>query len=121
MAIFSKLLCLSLAAASFASAADILSISNTQDVIPDSYIVVMKDEVSATAFEAHKNWLSETHRTNMTRRDMGFDGRVKHSYNFGRMKGYSGKFDQAAVDEIANDPNVGFLTTYFTCPCYPRH
>ena len=118
MAIFSKLLCLSLAAVGFVNAADILSVSNSEDVIPDSYIVVMKDEVSASAFEAHKNWLSETHRTNMTRRDLGFDGSVKHSYDFGRMKGYSGKFDRAAVDEISNDPNVRYLPCHFSRSSY---
>lgn len=106
MAIFSKLLCLSLAAAGFVNAADILSVPNTDNVVPDEYIVMMKDDVSVDAFASHKNWLAETHRTNMTRRDLGYNGDVKHSYDFGGLKGYSGKFDHSAMEEISNDPNV---------------
>ncbi|KAL1953731.1 hypothetical protein VTO42DRAFT_2330 [Malbranchea cinnamomea] len=111
MGVFSKLLYLSFAVTASVNAGEILSVANKDSVIPDTYIVVLKEGVSTQEFNAHKNWVNEIHRTNLTRRDLGFTGELKHSYDFGGhgLKGYSGKFDATAIQEIANDPNVAYV------------
>lgn len=102
---FVKALSLSLLAVSAANAAEILSASRPKDVIPNEYIIVMKDGVSATSFGSHRAWVADMHHYNLTKRSMSRHG-IQRTYDFHQMKGYSGMFDKDAIREIAQDPDV---------------
>ncbi|WEW60883.1 Secreted subtilisin-like serine protease sub5 [Emydomyces testavorans] len=105
---FIKVLFFSLAAASSASAAEILSPSRPKDVVPDQYIVVMKDDVSAESFGSHRAWVADIRHSNLTRRAMHGHG-IQKTFDFHQMKGYSGAFDRDTIQEIARDPKVAFI------------
>lgn len=104
MGFLSKLSSLSLATFAVVNAAEILSVSNQKDVIPNNFIIMMKKDISSDAFDAHKEWVSSIHLENSTRMDAGFDGTAKHTYSL--MKGYSGQFDEHAIQEIAGHDDV---------------
>ena len=105
MGFLSKLSSVSLATLAIANAAEILPVSNQKDVIANSYVVVMKDDISSEAFDTHKQWLLSIHSGNSTRMEAGFTGTPKHTYTT-LLKGYSGMFDDHAIQEISNDDNV---------------
>ncbi|KAK2734220.1 Secreted subtilisin-like serine protease sub5 [Myotisia sp. PD_48] len=102
-----KYISVALAATSATHAAQILAAPKDANVIPDAYIVVMKENVSERQFSAHRSWVSDIHH-NLTRRGLDGEG-VKHTYDFQRMKGYSGVFDRDTIRDIANDPNVKYV------------
>lgn len=104
-----KLLSLSLAALPLVQAAPIHTAADTEDVIPNSYIVVMKDDLSTETFDNHRNWVSNFRtRNGMASRVRGADHGVKHTYDFGILKGYSGIFDDDAIQSIADTPDVSY-------------
>lgn len=80
------------------------------DAIPDSYIVVLKDSISKEAFSTHQAWAKDLHSAAARKRDTaaklsGFE----HSYNFGKLRGYSGSFDKQTIQEIASRTDVAFV------------
>ncbi|OAL68916.1 serine protease [Trichophyton violaceum] len=104
---FFTILSFSLAALSVTNAAQILSVPKGAEVVPNGYIVVMKDDTSQQDFSSHRVWISSIHH-NMTRR--GLDGAgVKQTYDFDHLRGYSGIFDEDTIKDISNDPKVAFV------------
>lgn len=73
------------------------------DIVPGQYIVVMKDDISASDFSAHKDWVGKKHGKPK-------DGKTieafQQTYEMGKFKGYAGKFDDASIEEIASRPEV---------------
>ena len=113
MQYFAKLLSLSLAVFPLVQAAPIHQVADTEDIIPNSYIVVMKDDLSTETFDNHRNWVSNYRsRNGIASRVRGADHGVKHTYDFGVMKGYSGIFDDETIQSIANTPDVSKRTLY---------
>lgn len=102
---FVKALSLCFLAVSAANAAEILSASRPKDVIPNEYIIVMRNGVSATAFSSHRAWVADIHHSNITRRGLPRHG-IHRTYDFHQMKGYSGTFDEDTLREIAQNPDV---------------
>lgn len=106
MGVVSKILPFALAALS-ANAAEILSAPAGAETIADKYIVVMKDSVSSKDFDAHTEWVTNTHRRALGRRGAAAHDGMKKTYTFGTgMKGYSGAFDKATIKEIAKREDV---------------
>ncbi|EZF36350.1 subtilisin-like protease 1 [Trichophyton interdigitale MR816] len=103
-----RFISISLAAVSAANAAQILSMPHAQTV-PNSYIVMMKDDTSDDDFNHHQSWLQSTHTHNITRRATIQNAGMRHKYNFSKMKGYSGIFDEETIKDIAKDPKVMFV------------
>ncbi|EGD93553.1 serine proteinase [Trichophyton tonsurans CBS 112818] len=103
-----RFISISLAAVSAANAAQILSMPHAQTV-PHSYIVMMKDDTSDDDFNHHQSWLQSTHTHNITRRATIQNAGMRHKYNFRKMKGYSGIFDEETIKDIAKDPKVMFV------------
>nr|AJD23189.1 subtilisin-like protease 1 [Onygena corvina] len=104
-----KFISISLAAVSAVNAAQILSMPPKAHTIPNSYIVVMKDGTTDDDFKNHESWLQATHTHNLTRRATVQNAGMKRKYNFTKMKGYSGIFDEATIKDIAKDPKVMFI------------
>nr|AJD23187.1 alkaline serine protease [Onygena corvina] len=74
------------------------------DIIPNSYIVVMKDGISTQEFESHISSVSATH----AKRSTELVGH-KDSFNINGWRAYNGHFDAATLESILNDDNVKYV------------
>jgi cerevisin len=85
--------------------APLLSASNAE-VIPNSYIVVLKKDAE---LDSHLLWFNTLLTGQFTRGDQL--NVLKHVYSIsdGLMKGYSGIFDENIIDEIRSSPDVAFV------------
>ncbi|EEP81307.1 conserved hypothetical protein [Uncinocarpus reesii 1704] len=103
-----KVLSILFAALSAAEAAQLLSVQSKQDVIDDSYIVVMKDEVPMSEVNSHVSWVRATHNSGNARRNATITG-VKATFDIGKFKGYTGAFDHETLDKILADDKVKYV------------
>ncbi|KAL1954338.1 hypothetical protein VTO42DRAFT_1365 [Malbranchea cinnamomea] len=106
MCFLSKVLSACLAALAVVNAGEILSYGDDKDIIPGSYIIVMKDGVSDQDFTTHRNWAANVHASSITRRSESGLGRT---FNFNGWKAYSGNFDDTTIQSIANDSAVKYV------------
>lgn len=77
--------------------------------MPDSYIVVLhKDQHHKT--DEHLSWLQSTHAADVTAQadHTSFAG-LRHSYDVGALKGYSGHFSQDVLAQIRARPEVAYV------------
>ncbi|KAH7378127.1 subtilase [Cadophora sp. MPI-SDFR-AT-0126] len=77
--------------------APILQVANVQNIIPNNWIVVMKD-ISDSAFETH-----------LANRDAAVVSGTKSTFNLGSFKGYSGIFSQSLVDLLASSLDIAWI------------
>lgn len=105
-------------------AAPVLS-SSTSQIIPDSYIVVFKKDVSHSTAALHHDWVQEQHADCMkAKRDLhkrsqlpfvDFGG-LKHTYNIaGALLGYSGHFDEVLIERVRRHPDVSISSLIVQC------
>jgi len=107
-------------------AAPILSSSNAKE-IPDSYMVVFKDQVSHAAANRHHEWVQRLHletedaRVELRKRsqyplvDEVFEG-LKHTFFIpGGLVGYSGRFDEEVVEQVRRHPDVSAIAPIAGC------
>lgn len=90
--------------------------------LPDSYIVILKDNLSPLATNEHLSWVRNLHsmrenlRLELRKRGQEpqlFTG-VKHTYTIsGKPIGYSGHFDTGLIEEIRKTPEVNFIENDF--------
>lgn len=85
--------------------APLLSASNAE-IIPNSYIVVLKEDAE---LNEHLLWFNTLLTAQLTRGNEV--NTLKHVYSIsdGLMKGYSGIFDEKIIDEIRISPEVEFV------------
>ncbi|KAM5442607.1 Secreted subtilisin-like serine protease sub11 [Microsporum ferrugineum] len=108
MALF-KVILTAFAALSAVDAARLLSSPNDKDVVPNSYLVVMKDSVTSAEFDSHVTWATDIHGESVSRRGAdGLNG-FKYSYKINGWHAYSGSFHQETLDEILNNDKVDFV------------
>jgi len=100
--------------------APILS-STTAKVIPNSYIVVFKKDVTQSSAASHHDWVQELHLTKEDARmelrkrsqiptatDI-FNG-LKHTYDIaGGLLGYSGHFDDEVIEKVRRHEDVAWV------------
>ncbi|KAI1912735.1 subtilisin-like serine protease [Ophidiomyces ophidiicola] len=109
MVFFSKVFPLALVALSV-NGAEILSAPAGAEVIKNSYIVVMKDDVSSQDFDSHRDWVANIHHERLARRGSTDVGGMRFTYKFdGALKAYAGSFDKETIQEIAKRPNVAYI------------
>ncbi|KAJ5159038.1 uncharacterized protein N7500_008689 [Penicillium coprophilum] len=104
---FLKVLTTSLATLAVANAGKLITASNTDAVVPSSYIVVMNDGVSTADFDKHRDWAAGVH-ARLSKGKRGVSGPGKH-FDINGLKGYSATFDDVTVKDIANDPSVKYI------------
>ncbi|KAK2735749.1 Secreted subtilisin-like serine protease sub11 [Myotisia sp. PD_48] len=92
-----------------ADAADIINSADKRNVIPDSFIVVMKKGISDAAFALHLNKTAEAHQASAALSGNAAITGVKHSYQINGWKGYSGVFNAATLNVIRNNKDVDFI------------
>lgn len=120
MGFFRNLFSLSLCALSLAFPSKLIGLENTEDVIPNSYIVVMKSAVSEAEFQTHQAWASKIHRRSLGERDGLLDGLggLKATFEFQGLKGYSGAFDKKTIELITRNPAVCVQSIQFYAHAY---
>lgn len=79
----------------------------TQDIIPDSYIVVFNKDVEDADIESEYASVSRI----LSKRSSAYKG-VGHKYNITGFKGYQISTDSASIDEIASSPLVSHDTQF---------
>lgn len=75
--------------------------------IDNSYIVVLKEDVSPTLMDNHLNFLQMAHASDSLLGDSVADG-LRHIYD-GGLKGYAGEFTEGVVEQIRRMPEVDFV------------
>lgn len=82
-------------------------------VIPDRYIVVLKENLPREDVHAHRLWVSqETEHYGAQSRDLlgdFFQGVKRHFSLDGVVHGYSGHFDKQTVEKIRQSPHVAYV------------
>ncbi|OLL25616.1 Subtilisin-like protease [Neolecta irregularis DAH-3] len=96
-------------------AAPLLFVENGQ-AVPNSYIVVFKEDIDLSATTDHHNWLNELHESSLKKRGLQMPfGRpkrrkgVKHTYAFEKFRAYSGEFDQDTIEYILRHPDIAYV------------
>lgn len=112
MGLFARIFSFSLLALSSVRAAEILPSESSDEIVPNSYIVVMNDGLSNQEFNTHRSWAASIHHVNLEKRGGGNLGGMKHTFDFSGMKGYSGVFDEETIQEISSDTNVCILLSH---------
>ena len=79
-----------------------------QDLLNNSYIVILKDDISPSAFSAHLNFVSLVREVSPLQDDV-HELASEHVYNSVVAKGYAGKFSQDAVKMIRRRPEVQYI------------
>jgi len=93
------------------------SVSASEKEIPNQYIVVFKDNVSASAAEKHRDWVTATHHSALKKRSFLSDFTdslwqptgLKHTFELPSFLGYAGSFDESTLDEIRKHPDVAYV------------
>ena len=75
-------------------------------VVPNSYIVTLKQGASAASFESHLSWVDDVHRRSVSKRDTTGVDKV---FNLDGFTAYSGSFDVATLQEIKKSDEVAFV------------
>ncbi|KAF3480152.1 Subtilisin-like protease 11 [Arthroderma uncinatum] len=108
MGIF-KVIVTAFAALSAVDAASLINSVDDKDIVPDSYLVVMKDSVSPIDFDSHVAWATDLHRESISKRGSeSLDG-FKHSYKINGWHAYSGSFHRETLNEILRNDKVDFV------------
>ncbi|KAJ5906594.1 Subtilisin-like serine protease [Penicillium subrubescens] len=99
-------------------AAPILSSTSAKE-IPDSYIVVFKKHVGASAAASHHSWVQDIHTDNVRmelkkRSLFGFDNDpylgLKHTFHVaGSLMGYAGHFHEDVIEQVRRHPDVEYI------------
>ncbi|WEW58628.1 hypothetical protein PRK78_004096 [Emydomyces testavorans] len=79
------------------------------DVVPDTYIVVMKNGTSAHAFDEHRAWVSKIHEKGGQINGKQYRGMKKDTFHIGNLMGYSGIFAPEVVSEIVKSEDVEYV------------
>ncbi len=75
--------------------ASILQVDNVVDIIPENWIVVMKNTLSDAAFQIY-----------LDGRDPRIKSGTKSTFNIGTFKGYSGVFGKPLIDLLLTNIDV---------------
>ncbi|EPS34432.1 Subtilisin-like serine protease [Penicillium oxalicum] len=99
-------------------AAPLISSTSAKE-IPDSYIVVFKKHVGASAASAHHSWVQDIHSDNVRmelkkRSLFGFESEpylgVKHTFHVaGSLMGYAGHFHEDVIEQVRRHPDVEYI------------
>ncbi|KAI1771201.1 alkaline proteinase [Hypoxylon cercidicola] len=74
-----------------------------REVIPNKYIVTMKEGVTSEDFKSHLNWARDVHARSLSRRDTTG---VSHQYQIHTFNAYAGEFDEETLEQIKSSPYV---------------
>ncbi|KAL7620538.1 hypothetical protein AAE478_009533 [Parahypoxylon ruwenzoriense] len=74
-----------------------------REVIPNKYIVTLKEGITAETFKTHLNWARDVHSRSLSKRDtVG----IEHEYHISNFNAYAGEFDKETLEQIKVHPDV---------------
>lgn len=76
-------------------------------VVPNKYIVTLRNNLVQPQVDSHLSWVENVHRRSLSRRDSEASGGVDKVWS-ASFKGYSGEFDAATIQEIQASEEVCF-------------
>ncbi|KMU92117.1 subtilase-type proteinase psp3 [Coccidioides immitis H538.4] len=91
--------------ASCTDASKLLGFENKRHIIPNSYIVALKEGLQERDFETHMAWVSDVHSANVALAGGASTSGVKHTFKINGWKGYSGSFDENTLHELITNEN----------------
>ncbi|KAI4867658.1 alkaline proteinase [Hypoxylon rubiginosum] len=74
-----------------------------REVIPNKYIVTLKEGITSDDFKSHLNWARDVHARSLSKR--GTTG-VSHEYQINTFNAYAGEFDEETLEQIKSNPDV---------------
>ncbi|KAI0828114.1 alkaline proteinase [Hypoxylon sp. FL0890] len=74
-----------------------------REIIPNKYIVTLKEGISSEDFKTHINWARDVHARSLSKRDTTG---VSHEYQIHTFNAYAGEFDEETLEQIKNSPDV---------------
>nr|ADB92602.1 serine protease 1 [Actinomucor elegans] len=93
-----------------------LYISPEAEVIANSYIVILKDNLKSHEIKEHATWISslaqksnENFRMSDWLNPHAATAGIEHVYDTPNLKGYSGKFDDQVLEAIRQSDDVAFV------------
>ncbi|KAM5429921.1 Secreted subtilisin-like serine protease sub9 [Microsporum canis] len=109
MGFFRTLFSFSIFALSLADTSKFIGLDDVDNIIPNSYIVVMKGAVTEAEFKDHQVWASRIHRR--SKRDGAADGLdgLKTTFDFQGFKAYCGTFDKESIERITRSSDVDYV------------
>lgn len=90
------------------SLAPLLSPENAE-VIPDNYIVVLKNDLTEQQLERHRDRLSSILAQYGGLVEEGGENELRHVYDTKSVRGYAGKFTEEVIERIRATPEVDFV------------
>lgn len=94
------------------------------DILKDSYIVVLKDNLHPTKIEEHTSWVAQLTNNNSPwtqwLHPSSSSHGVRHVYDRPTLKGYSGKFDSATLNAIRASEDVSTMERLLCWPAARR-
>ncbi|WEW62033.1 hypothetical protein PRK78_007533 [Emydomyces testavorans] len=106
---FFKSVAITFAVLSAIDAASLLSVADRKDIIPDSYIVVLKESVSPRDFESHVTWASNIHNETLAKPGSSATSGLKYVYDINGWHAYSGSFNRDTLDKILKNDDVDYV------------
>lgn len=79
-------------------------------VVPGKYIISVRPELADDEFEGQVQWVTDVHRSSISRRDTRG---LQKTFSFSGFKAYSGEFDDATIelikanDTVSHEPPLG--------------
>jgi cerevisin len=83
--------------------APLLESHHPHGTVNDSYIIMLKDDLTPSLKENHFNFLQMAHQSD----PLMVDGGVQQVYN--HVSGYAGRFTQGVIDQIRSMPEVDYV------------
>lgn len=80
--------------------------ADVDDLLPDRYIVTLKNDLVSPQVDSHVSWVNNVHRRDLERRAGGVDKVWSKSF-----KGYSGQFDEITLEDIRANTEVSPFST----------
>ncbi|EEP79731.1 conserved hypothetical protein [Uncinocarpus reesii 1704] len=90
-------------------ASKLLGFENKRNIIPNSYIVALKEDVPEHDFDAHMAWVSNVHSASVAAAGSASTSGVKFTFKINGWKGYSGSFDDNTLNELLANENVDYI------------
>ncbi|KAI1100311.1 alkaline proteinase [Jackrogersella minutella] len=74
-----------------------------REVVPNKYIVTLKEGITSADFKSHLNWARDVHSRSLNKRDTTG---VSHEYQINTFNGYAGEFDEQTLAQLKSSPDV---------------
>jgi len=86
--------------------------STESEIVPESYIVVLKDHVKEQKIMEHCGWVASLHDDDplaSSLLDPTVAAGIKHTFNLPTVSGYTGRFSDRTLERIRQSPDVAYV------------